>query len=133
MSEPSAPISPLCLPANALIPVATAKPYVACKYIVFARCFFCYNFCFSLKPNLQSWELIVTDNKTKYIIPRNKTINELRLVLLSLGLPNKDIFKVEVHSKDKINNTRYFNHLGEILKFIVDNESIIGDVSYGTL
>lgn len=131
MEQPTAP-SPLCL-SPALMPVAIAKPYVSCDYIIYARFLFCYNFCFSLKPNIQHWELIVTDNKTKYIIPRNKTINDLRLVLLSLGLPNKDTFKVEVHSKNKINNIRYFNHLGEILKFVVDNESIIGDVSYGTL
>ena len=82
---------------------------------------------------MEKWELVLNDNKTKYIIPRNKTLNDFRLTCLSLGLPNKDKFKVEVHSKEKINNTRYFNNLGEILKFICDTEIIIGDVSYGTL
>jgi len=132
MNPPTNPMSPMCLGSPA-IPVAIAKPYIACEYLIYFRSFFCYNFCFSLKPSANSWELIVTDNKTKYIIPRNKTLNELRLICLSLGLPNKEKFKVDVHSKDKINNTRYFNHLGEILKFIMDNEIIIGDVSYGTL
>ncbi len=131
MNTPTAP-SPLCL-SPVLIPVAIAKQMITCEYVIFTRCIFCYNYSFSLKSNMDKWELILNDNKTKYIIPRNKTLNDFRLTCLSLGLPNKDKFKVEVHSKEKINNIRYFNRLGEILKFITANEILVGDVAYGTL
>ncbi len=128
---PSAPISPLQLPAIAVASVLS--PFIHYDYIVLKRCgWCCYNDCFSLtKKDQTKWNLTLYDvNRSKYDIPTNKSNEDISMIINSLGVKKNSIYRVDVYNRDCFIQKKYFISLSSIIEFITKNEIVIAGVVY---
>ena len=128
---PSAPMSPLQLPAIAVASVFS--PFIHYDYIVLKRCrWCCYNDCFSLtKKDQTKWNLTLYDaNRSKYDIPTNKSNEDISMIINSLGVKKNSIYRVDVYNRDCFIQKKYFISLASIIDFITKNEIVIAGVVY---
>lgn len=128
---PSAPISPLQLPAVAVARVLS--PFIHYDYVVLKRCgWCCYNDCFSLtKKDQTKWNLTLYDvNRSKYDIPTNKSNEDISMIINSLGVKKNSIYRVDVYNRDCFIQKKYFISLSSIIEFITKNEIVIAGVVY---
>jgi len=125
---PSAPISPLQLPATA---VAVARPFIHYDYLISKRHnFCCYSKCFLLtkKDNIR-WNLILYDvDKSSYDIPTEKTNEDMTMIINSLGVKKNSIYKIDVFNRDKFIQKKHFISLQTIIEFITKNEFVVEGV-----
>ncbi len=131
---PSAPISPLVLPEPAPI-VAVAQPFIHYDYMIYKRkgwC--CYIESFLLtKQRLEKWKITLFDpDKSSYDIPVNKTNEDISMIINSLGVKKKGIYKVNVFNRNHFIQTKHFISLSTIIEFITKNERIISGVVYSS-
>ena len=129
---PTAPMSPLQLPATA---VAVARPFIHYDYIVKERCgWCCYNECFLLtKKDDTKWNLTLYDaGKSSYDIPSNKSNEDITMIINSLGVKKNSIYRVDVFNRDNFIQKKYFISLPSIIEFITKNEVVIEGVVYST-
>jgi len=125
---------PSCPPALYLsppaIPILKAEP-INYEYIVFTRHLCCYNHIFTIQKNREKWKLRLADHKQSYEIPIDKEVNDISMIVQSLGVYHKGLFKLEIWSKDNLIKKHYFPLLHSVIKHISDNELIIAGVNYG--
>lgn len=114
------------------IPIARAEP-IQYEYIVFNRHICCYNHLFTMTKKPSNWKIKLPSHKQSYEVPLDKTVNDLSMIVQSLGVFPKGIFKVEVWSKDILVKTGYHTTIHSICKFIADQELVLGGVNYGDI
>lgn len=127
---------PSCPPALYLsppaLPVAIAKP-IDYEYIIFIKQCFCYAHSFTLKKRIDRWKVNIANREKTYQIPLDKTINDINLILQSLGIESNAPYRLEIWCGEKKLCTKDFNSLHSIIKNVSDNEIVIAGVSYGSL
>jgi len=130
-SCPELPVPALYLSPPAL-PVVIAKP-IDYEYIIFIRQCFCYSHSFTLTKRIDRWKVRIADREKAYQIPVDKSINDINLILQSLGINSTALYKLEIWCGEKNISTKYFTSLHSIIKNVSDNEIVIAGVSYGSL
>ena len=129
-NNPTAP-PPLVLSPPA-IPILRAEP-IEYEYIIFERHLCCYNHLFSMRKKPSVWKVTLPSHKQSYEVPLDKTVNDMSMIIQSLGIFHKGIYKVEVWSKDILVKTSYYTQIHSICKFISDQEVVLGGVAYGEI
>lgn len=113
-----------------LIPVAVATPTIHYSYIIKKRLCYCYLDLFLLQKKPSKWKLTMTNEKNSYELPLSKSNNDIKQILMSLGIETNALYKVEVYSKDIRVNSRFFVSLSSLVEFIIENERVIEGVVF---
>tara|TARA_R110000851_G_scaffold151040_2_gene292103 strand:- start:234 stop:617 length:384 start_codon:yes stop_codon:yes gene_type:complete len=114
------------------IPIVLANP-IQYIYIIFSRAFCCYELCFTIERKRENWKITIPTHTKAYSIPPIKTNNDISLIIQSLGISKRNIFKLEIWNGETLLKTHIYSDLHKIIKKIVDNQNIICDVCYGEM
>ena len=111
------------------LPMAVASPFIICDYEIYSRCSFCcWKEIFKMTKNQNKWNLIITEPNTHYEFPANKTNDNVRDIIKSLGIKKNPPYRVKVYNNGNIVQDTYYLTLSKVINFIVSNEIIIDGV-----
>lgn len=112
------------------VPVAKSCPFITYQYKVFKRSFCFFKELLNINMKGTVWRVKLHDKV--YEVPKNKSNEEMSMILASLGIKKKEFYMLKVYIKDTKVNTKYFTELNELVKFIYNNEAIVDGVSFGS-
>ena len=111
------------------LPLAYISPFVICEYEIYSRCSLCcWKEIFKMTKYNSKWNLIITSNNSKYEFPANKTNDNIRQIIKSLGIKKKPPYRVKVYNNNNLVQDTYYLTLLKVINFIVSNEIIINGI-----
>jgi len=104
------------------------------RYIIFKKSCMFYNTIFELCHIYQNFEISLEgynhNLKCKYKIPSYNSAVVISKILFSLGFKSKGKYKVIIYHKNNKIDTKYFNFLIDMIKYITNTENLISQVDY---
>jgi len=124
---------PLYLSPSAMpVQIINLNP-IQYTYNIHKNSYCCYNLIFSMKKKENNWIINIIDHKKSYQIPIEKNVEDISIILTSLGISMRGVYKLNIINGDIDVVTYKYTNIKTMIKKIMDNEMIIQGICYGEL
>jgi len=86
-----------------------------------------------MKKKENNWIINIIDHKKSYQIPIEKNVEDISIILTSLGISMRGVYKLNIINGDIDVVTYKYTNIKTMIKKIMDNEMIIQGICYGEL